>query len=114
MECPKCNKTYDEDYKFCPYCGEEKPELKFCPKCELEPNSEFKFCPECDTELVKKTEYLRLLTEKASEYKYEYSKSNALNDEYKLEKALEYYSKAIELEPNKESLWSKKADCLNL
>lgn len=23
MECPNCNKTYDDNFKFCPYCGEE-------------------------------------------------------------------------------------------
>ncbi len=23
MKCPKCNKTYDDNFKICPYCGEE-------------------------------------------------------------------------------------------
>ena len=24
MECPNCNKTYDDEFNFCPWCGEEK------------------------------------------------------------------------------------------
>jgi hypothetical protein len=25
MNCPKCNKEYDEGFKFCPFCGQKKP-----------------------------------------------------------------------------------------
>ena len=60
MECPKCNKTYDDDFKFCPYCGEEKPKPKICPNCELEPSVEFSFCPECGTELISKSQWEEL------------------------------------------------------
>lgn len=52
MECPNCNKTYDDDFKFCPYCGEEKPETLTCPKCQFK-SAEFKFCPHCGEELIK-------------------------------------------------------------
>ena len=54
MKCMKCKEIYNDDFKFCPYCGEEKPKPKICPNCELEPNVEFSFCPECGTELVNK------------------------------------------------------------
>ena len=54
MNCPNCNKIYDDDFKFCPYCGEEKPEPKICPNCELELSTKFHFCPECGTKLAEK------------------------------------------------------------
>ena len=61
MECPNCNKTYDDEFKFCPYCGEKKPEPKICPNCKLEPSIEFSFCPECGTELISKSQWEEFL-----------------------------------------------------
>ena len=57
MECPNCNKTYDDNFKFRPYCGEEKPEPKICPNCIMELSLEFSFCPECGTELISKSQW---------------------------------------------------------
>lgn len=64
MKCPNCNKTYDEEFKFCPYCGEEKPKPKICPNCNLEQNAEFTYCTECGTELIEKEESMRMRQEK--------------------------------------------------
>lgn len=57
MKCIKCKETYDDEFKFCPYCGEEKPAPKICPNCKLEPNVEFSYCPECGEKLNNKKEY---------------------------------------------------------
>lgn len=61
MECPNCYRTYDNGFKFCPYCGEKKPEPKICPNCKFRTfDEEFMFCPECREKLILKTEYERL------------------------------------------------------
>ena len=60
MECRRCNRTYDDDFKFCPYCGEEKPEPKICPICGFEPTVEFIFCPECGASLISKFELAQI------------------------------------------------------
>lgn len=93
MECPNCNKTYDDDFKFCPYCGEKKPEPKICPNCELRPKLEFNFCPECGTELIKKTYFLdaEIYFEEGIE---SYNESHG-------EEGLESFYKAIEIVPKK-------------
>lgn len=52
MKCPKCNNYYNDDFAFCPHCGEEKPKPLSCSRCGFESN-EFKFCPKCGTELKK-------------------------------------------------------------
>ena len=57
VKCINCKETYDDEFKFCPYCGEEKPAPKICPNCKLEPNVEFSFCPECGEGLINKKEY---------------------------------------------------------
>lgn len=51
MECPNCNRTYDDEFKFCPYCGEKKPELKICPKCKFK-SIEYSYCPHCGKNLI--------------------------------------------------------------
>lgn len=89
MECPKCNRTYEDDFKFCPYCGEEKPKPKICPKCKLEPPIEFSFCPECGEKLVTQDELtLKLknmvntssLTKWEKEYLMKEIKKNEINE----------------------------------
>ena len=57
MKCPNCKRIYDENFKFCPYCGFKKPTLKICPNCELETYKEFSFCPECGKRLKTEEEY---------------------------------------------------------
>ena len=36
MKYIKCKEIYDDDFKFCPYCGEKKPEGKICLGCKYE------------------------------------------------------------------------------
>ena len=52
MNCPNCGKFYFDDYDFCPYCGEKKPDLNICPKCWTEYELEYSFCPKCGVELI--------------------------------------------------------------
>lgn len=97
MKCPKCNKNIDDDFKFCPYCGEKKPSPKICPNCELEHNAKFSFCPECGTQLIIKSEY-DLITN--------YEKSKRHNE------TIECFDKEIELNSNKEDSLSDKREYL--
>lgn len=59
--CPECGNEFNEEFEFCPYCGNKKPQTKICPKCKLEPSLEFDFCPKCGTELVEKEKYIKQL-----------------------------------------------------
>ncbi|MBR5504019.1 MAG: hypothetical protein IKV87_06225 [Methanobrevibacter sp.] len=34
MNCSNCNKTFDDNLEFCPYCGAENDKIMYCPKCE--------------------------------------------------------------------------------
>ena len=63
MKCIRCKETYDDDFKFCPYCGERKPDPKICPICEIEHDIKFNFCTECGEELITKKEYEKKLEE---------------------------------------------------
>ena len=65
MECPNCNKIYDDDFKFCPYCGEKKPDPMVCINCHSEYYAEYSFCPECGVELITKEEFNTLEEEYA-------------------------------------------------
>lgn len=107
MKCPNCNKTYDDNFRFCPYCGEKKPEPKICTNCIMELSVEFSFCPECGTKLVSKSYWEELKRKKL----------NKLNEQIKKyghfdEKSLEYLDKAIELEPKNDYYWHRKAELL--
>lgn len=57
MICPNCYITYDDDFKFCPYCGTKKPKPKICPICHSEQKIGFNFCPKCGNALMGKKEY---------------------------------------------------------
>ena len=59
--CPECGNEFNDEFEFCPYCGNKKPQPKICPKCKLEPSLEFDFCPKCGTELVEKEKYIKQL-----------------------------------------------------
>ena len=52
MECPNCNKIYDDDFDFCPYCGVKKPRFNTCPNCIIEVSPAYKFCPYCGGKLL--------------------------------------------------------------
>lgn len=101
IKCSKCNKTFDNDFDFCPYCGEKSPKQKICPECGFKSN-EFNFCPKCGINLLTEIEIQKI---QVKEYYKEAIKLEA-NEEY--EEALKYYNKAIELDPtnteNKEKL----------
>lgn len=59
MECPNCNKHYDDDFAYCPYCGIKKPEPLACHKCGFQSN-EFSFCPNCGEKLITLIELKKL------------------------------------------------------
>ena len=51
MNCPNCNKYYNDDFDFCPHCGTKKPEPLTCPNCGFRSN-EYSFCPKCGEKLL--------------------------------------------------------------
>ena len=58
MQCPNCNKNYEDDFDFCPYCGTKKPEPpkpKTCPECGFQSNK-YSFCPKCGEKLLNDAE----------------------------------------------------------
>ena len=57
MECHNCNRTYNDEFTFCPYCGEKKPEPKICPKCKFK-SIGYSYCPYCGKKLIP-IQYLR-------------------------------------------------------
>ena len=54
MKCPNCEKTYSDEFYFCPYCGHEKNEDKFCPKCNMTYGKNSEYCITCGTKLLNK------------------------------------------------------------
>ena len=59
--CPNCNRSFDNDFEFCPYCGSKKPQAKVCPRCALETYEEFSFCPKCGAELMAGERYSEVI-----------------------------------------------------
>lgn len=57
IDCPNCNRFYDDNFDFCPYCGTKKPSPKICPNCEISTYATFSFCPKCGTELISELEF---------------------------------------------------------
>lgn len=90
MECPNCNRTYDEDFKFCPFCGEEKPEPLTCPDCGYE-SREYSFCPNCGKKLLNKTKLNENKIRREEELKKEkeLEEKNKKNEIYQLIKEIE-------------------------
>ena len=65
VKCTNCNRTFDDNFNLCPYCGTKKPAPKICPHCNFKTYQEFKFCPMCANKLIsKKMEKERLETYK--------------------------------------------------
>ena len=56
MICPNCDKYFNEDYSFCPYCGTKKPDPLLCPKCKYE-SYDYTYCPHCGEKLINKTKF---------------------------------------------------------
>ena len=58
MICPNCNSHYNNDFKFCPYCGNEliikKAIIKkmICPNCKRKYKNDYDFCPYCSKKLI--------------------------------------------------------------
>lgn len=51
--CDKCNKTFDDDVKFCPECGNKLLSKDVCPECGAPVDASAKFCPSCGHKLVR-------------------------------------------------------------
>lgn len=45
--CNNCNKSFDDEFSFCPYCASELS--SGCPNCGKEISADFAFCPYCAT-----------------------------------------------------------------
>ena len=94
--CPECGNEFNDEFEFCPYCGNKKPQPKICPKCKLEPSLEFDFCPKCGTELVEKEKYIKQL-EKIEQEKKRKQKEKELEKDPIIEGYLKQLEK-MELE----------------
>ncbi len=51
VNCPSCNRFYNDDFAYCPFCGTKKPEGKICPKCKFK-SIEYSYCPHCGKKLI--------------------------------------------------------------
>ena len=49
--CANCNKTFEDDVKFCPDCGSKLLSKDVCPKCGASISENEKFCPQCGHKL---------------------------------------------------------------
>lgn len=61
MICRNCNREYDDEYRFCPFCGTEK-EWFWCPKCSFS-DPTYSFCPRCGEKLIRYEDYEEKLIE---------------------------------------------------
>lgn len=59
IKCSKCDYEADQEYKFCPSCGDIR--VKSCTKCGAVVKNEWKCCPNCgnDSEIVKYDEGIK-------------------------------------------------------
>lgn len=51
MNCPHCQKSVQEDFSFCPYCGVTTKTQ--CPSCRKDVKAEWANCPHCGIGLKK-------------------------------------------------------------
>ena len=134
LRCPKCGKTLNDDFEFCPYCG-YKIGKRACPKCLTIYGEDFTHCPKCGLRLSTPEEFDEIvaLRKKAQDCfdKKDYQGAidclkiqleyypepddilSVLIDCYyylnDYDNANEYLDKLIEINPNYENLWYKKA-----
>ena len=45
--CSKCQKEFNDDFKFCPFCGNRQDGKKVCSNCKEEMPEDFLFCYKC-------------------------------------------------------------------
>jgi hypothetical protein len=45
--CGNCTKEFEENYKFCPYCGSREDGNKNCPSCGAKVKKDYPFCFNC-------------------------------------------------------------------
>ncbi len=51
LTCPKCNKKYDDEFRFCNECGTDLIATAVCANCGLEVSAEYAFCEKCGSPL---------------------------------------------------------------
>ncbi|HBC92973.1 MAG TPA: hypothetical protein DCZ10_08775 [Pelotomaculum sp.] len=51
MNCPNCQKSLQEDAKFCPHCGTATTKNLNCPSCGKQADPTWVFCPGCGASL---------------------------------------------------------------
>lgn len=96
VKCSNCNKEFDDDFDFCPYCGIIVSEKNMCLNCGFK-SYEFSFCPKCGRKLIALSEE-RTISYKPKEAMKYMNKGISLFESGNYEESLECYDKAIKLD----------------
>lgn len=51
MKCKNCQNDLQDNFKFCPSCGEEVNKILACPSCKNQTKPEWVSCPYCGSPL---------------------------------------------------------------
>ena len=83
--CLKCNKDFDDNFDFCPYCSNHlsvKPERRYCQNCGtwVNSDSDVSCCPNCNGNLVRES-ILEKFDEMVIQQEKEYRKQRAKEGE---------------------------------
>lgn len=81
VDCPNCNRFYNDDFAYCPYCGTKKPEGKICPKCKFK-SIEYSYCPHCGKKLIPIQHLKNNKHKKKNTLKYKVQKNSAKSPKF--------------------------------